>query len=66
MFVNAVHVIDVLGDLWSFVVRKKEFRLKRFISQEEINLLRQKQNYRFYVFDKSWNYSVNHVIYKDN
>ena len=27
------------------VVRKKEFRLKRFISQEDINLSRQKQNY---------------------
>ena len=29
----------------SFVVRKKEFWLKGFISLEEINLSRQKQNY---------------------
>ena len=33
-------------------VRKKEFRLKGFISLEEINLSRQKQNYRIYLFDK--------------
>ena len=53
------------------MVRKKEFRLQRFISLEEINLIsleeinlsRQKQNYRFYLFDKSWNFSVKHVIY---
>ena len=40
--------------LGSLVVRKKEFRLKGFISLEEINLSRQKQNYRFYLLDKSW------------
>ena len=34
-------------------LRKKEFRLKGFISLEEIYLSRQKQNYRFYLFDKS-------------
>ena len=50
--------------LGSLVVRKKEFRLKRFISLEEINLSRQKQNYRFYLFDKPWNFSVKHVIYE--
>ena len=33
------------------MVRKKEFRLKGFISPEEINLSRQKQNYRLYLFD---------------
>ena len=33
-------------------VRKKEFQLKGFISLEEINLSRQKQNYRIYLFDK--------------
>ena len=32
--------------LGSPVVRKKEFRLKGFISLEEINLPRQKQNYK--------------------
>ena len=37
----------------SLVMRKKEFGLKRFISLEEINISRQKQNYRFYLFDKS-------------
>ena len=49
--------------LGSPVVRKKEFRLKGFISLEEINLSRQKQNYRFYLFDKSWYFTAKHVIY---
>ena len=54
--------------LGSPVVRKKEFRLKRdlfplFISLEEINLSRQKQNYGFYLFDKSWYFPAKHVIY---
>ena len=40
--------------LESPVVREKEFRLKGFISLVEINLSSQKQNYRFYLFDKSW------------
>ena len=44
------------------VVRKKDFRLKGFISLEEINLSRQKQNYRFYLFDKSWYVPTKHVI----
>ena len=48
--------------LGSVVVRKKEFRLKEFISLEEINLSRQKQNSIFYLFDKSWYFSVKHVI----
>ena len=47
------------------MVRKKEFRLKGFISLEEINLSRQKQNNRFYLFDKSWYFLVKHVIYRD-
>ena len=49
--------------LWSPVARKKEFRLKGFISLEEINLSRQKQNYVFYLFDKSWYLPAKHVIY---
>ena len=49
--------------LGSPVVRKKEFRLKGFISLEETNLSRQKQNYRFYLFDKSWYFPAKHVIY---
>ena len=49
--------------LGSPVVRKKEFRLKGFTSREEINLSRQKQNYRFYLFDKSWHFPAKHVIY---
>ena len=40
--------------LGSHVVRKKEFPLKGFISLEKINLSRQKQNYGFYLFEKSW------------
>ena len=40
--------------LGSPVVRKKEFRLKR---------QKQKQNYRFYLFDKSWYFPAKHVIY---
>ena len=48
--------------LGSPVVRKKEFRLKGFISLEEINLSRQKQNYRFYLLDKSWYLPAKHVI----
>ena len=31
----------------------------------EINLSRQKQNYRFYLFDKSWYLPAKHVIYND-
>ena len=34
---------------------------KGFISIEEINLSRQKQNYRFYLFEKSWDFSAKHV-----
>ena len=49
------HLIDA--------VRKKEFRLKGFISLEKINLSRQKQNYGFYLFDKSWYLPAKHVIY---
>ena len=48
--------------LGSPVVRKKEFRLKGFISLKEINLSRQKQNNRFYLFDKSWYFPAKHVI----
>ena len=48
--------------LGSPVVRKREFRLKGFISLEEINLSRQKQNYRFYLFDKSWYFPAKYVI----
>ena len=48
--------------LGSPVVRKKEFRLKGFISLEEINLSRQKQNYGFYLFYKSWYFPAKHVI----
>ena len=44
------------------VVGKKEFRLKGFIFLDEINLSRQKQNYRFYLFDKSWYFPAKHVI----
>ena len=48
--------------LGSLVVRKEEFRLKGFISLEEIHLSRQEQNYRFYLFDKSWYFPANHEI----
>ena len=40
-----------------------KFRLKGCMSLEEINLSRQNQNYRFYLFDKSWYFPVKHVIY---
>ena len=50
--------------LGPLVVREKEIHQKLFISLEEINLSRQKQNYRFYLFDKSWNFSVKHVVDK--
>ena len=52
--------------LGSPVVRKKELRLKGFISLEVINLSRQKQNYRIYLFDKSWYFPAKHVIYNLN
>ena len=52
--------------LGSPVVRKKEFRLKEYISLEEINLSRQKQNYGFYLFDKSWYLPAKHVIQNFN
>ena len=48
--------------LGSPVVRKKEFQRKGFISLEEINLSRQKQNYGFYLLDKSWYLPAKHVI----
>ena len=48
--------------LGSPVVRKKEFRLKGFISLEEIKLSRQKQIYQFYLFNKSWYLPAKHVI----
>ena len=48
--------------LGSPVVRKKEFQLKGFIFLEEINLSGQKQNYGFYLFDKSWYLPAKHVI----
>ena len=51
------------GCLGSPVVRKKEFRLNGFISLVEINLSMQIQNYRFYLFDKSWYFPAKHVIY---
>ena len=47
----------------SLVVRKKEFPPKAFIFLEEINLYRQKQNNRFYLFDKSWYFPTKHVIF---
>ena len=49
--------------LVSPVVRKMEFRLKGFISLVEINLSRQNQYYRFYLFDKSWYFPAKHIIY---
>ena len=52
--------------LESLVVRKKEFQLKIFNSLEVRNLSRQNKKYRFYLFDKSWDFSVKHVIYKYN
>ena len=48
---------------WVTCGQEKEFRLKGFISLEEINLSRQKQNYRFYLFDKSWCFPIKRVIY---
>ena len=45
-----------MNNPWVTCVRKKEFQL------EEINLSRQKQNYRFYLFDKSWYLPTKHVI----
>ena len=52
--------------LGSPVVKKKEFRLKGFISLEEIYLSRQKHNYRFYLFGKSWYLPAKHVILLNN
>ena len=49
--------------LGSPMVRKKQSRLKGFISLEEINLSRRKQNYRFYLLDKSWYFPAKHVIF---
>ena len=55
---TCLSLIDALGHLWS----KKEFQLKGFIFLKEMNLSRQKQNYRFYLFDKSWYFPAKHVI----
>ena len=33
------------------------------VPAKEINFPRQKQNYHLYLFDKSWNFSIKHVIY---
>ena len=59
---NGMRCVSSHRCLVSLVVRRKEFRLKRFISLEEINLSGRKQNYRFYLFDKSWDFSVKYVI----
>ena len=45
--------------LGSFVVRKKEFQLKGFISLKVINLSRQTQNYRIYLGETSWHFFAN-------
>ena len=45
--------------LWSLVVRKKEFRLKGFISLEEINLSRQNNITNFICL-------INHDIFPPN
>ena len=45
--------------LGSLMVRKKEFRLKEFISLEEMNLSRQKKNYQFICL-------INHVFFLPN
>ena len=39
------------------MVRKKEF----WLNLEEMHFARQKQNYQFYLFDKSWYFSDKHV-----
>ena len=49
--------------LGSVVVRKKEFPLKGFISLFEIIISRQKQNNRFYLFNKSWYFPAQHVTF---
>ena len=53
----------MLADLKRGIRRWCEPDIKGFISLEEINLSRQKQNYRFYLFDKSWYFPFKHVIY---
>ena len=57
--VNEYDMRSYYRSLGSFVVRKKEFWLKGFISLDEINLSRQKQNYQF-------NCLINHGIFPPN
>ena len=52
--------------LGPFRVQEKKFWLKEFISLEEINLSRHKENNRFYLFDKSWYFPAKHVTYGVN
>ena len=47
---------------WVTCGQEKGVPAKGFISLEEINLSRQKQNYGFYFFDKSWYLPAKHVI----
>ena len=47
--------------LWSLVVRKG-VPAKEIYFHRGKNLSRQKQNYRFYLFDKSWNLSDRNAI----
>ena len=47
---------------WVTCSEGKGVPLKGFISLEELNLSRQKQNYLLYLFDKSWYFSAKHTI----
>ena len=60
MFVLSMIFILSHQNLGSLEPREKEFRLKRCISQEEINLS-SRQKYGFYLFGKSFFYAK-HII----
>ena len=48
--------------LGSLMFRKKRFPAKEIYFPRGINLSRKKQNYRFYLFDKSRDFYDKHVI----
>ena len=47
---------------WVNCGQEKELWLDRCISLQETNHSRQKQIYRFYLFDKSWNFALKHAV----
>ena len=57
-------VFNIIDEIYLVFTSKSKYPL--LISLREINLSRQKQSYRFYLFDKSWDLNVKHDILYNN